>query len=112
MVPSGDDHTVTPAPGHAGIKDAAAPRLARAGVKRATGGARVRFWLSEPAKVEITLRRAKTTIARATVQAPAGTRAAILRTARLKKGSYTVELLATDAMGNRAAAATKTVKLK
>ena len=31
---SGDDHTVTPAPGHAGIKDAAAPRLARAGVKR------------------------------------------------------------------------------
>jgi plastocyanin len=110
--PSGDDHTVTPAPGHAGIKDAAAPRLARASVKRTAGGTRVRFWLSEPATVEITLRRAKRTLARATVQAPAGTRAAILRTARLKKGSYAVELRAVDAMGNRAAAATKSVKLK
>ena len=73
----------------------------------------MRFWLSEPATVEITLRRAKRTVsARSTVQAPAGTRAAMLRTARLKKGSYSVELRAVDAMGNRAAAATKSVKLQ
>ena len=109
------DATTTPSrplPGRAGIKDAAAPRLARASVKRAAGGARVRFWLSEPATVEITLRARE-------AHGRAGDRAGPRRHARrapahasLKKGTYTVELRAVDAMGNRAPAATKSVKVK
>jgi hypothetical protein len=45
------------------------------------------------------------------VQAPAGTRAAILPT-RLKRGRYVVELRAVDAMGNRSAVAKRSVKVK
>ena len=46
------------------------------------------------------------------MQANAGTRTMTLRSKRLKKATYTVELRAADAMGNRSAAATKSVRLK
>jgi plastocyanin len=104
-----DDHTSTPAPGHASsAKDTEVPRLARVSAKALREGVRVRFWLSEPATVTIAARRrgSKTVLTSATVQAPAGTRALILGSKPLKKGTYTVELRPTDAMGNRATAAT------
>jgi plastocyanin len=110
---TGDDHTVTPAPGKAGIKDSTPPRLQSTSIKRVAGGVRVRFWLSEPATVTLSARRkgSRGVLATATVQAPAGTRAVILRDKRLaKKGTYTVELLTADAMGNRGASA-KTSRL-
>ena len=74
----------------------------------------MRFWLSEPATVSIALVRkgAKSSGATAVVQAPAGTRSFVLRTKALKRGTYTVELAPVDAMGNKGAAATKTLKVK
>ena len=70
----------------------------------------MRFWLSEPATVVITATRrgSKTVLASATVQSPAGTRAVTLRDKRFKRGRYTVELRAVDAMGNRASSAART----
>ena len=84
---------------------------------RLTGGTRsvkVRFWLSEPATVVITVNRrgAKTALASTTVQSPAGTRTVTLRDKRFKPGSYTVALRATDAMGNKATVAGKNVRLR
>jgi plastocyanin len=109
-----DNHTSTPAPGHASVKDTEAPRLQSATVKRVRAGAQVRFWLSEPATVSIGLVRkgAKSTAASAVVQAPAGTRSFVLRAKALKKGTYTVTLKPVDAMGNKGTAASRSLKVK
>ncbi len=105
-----DDHLTTPAPGHASVKDSEAPRLAQVNAKKLSTGVRVRFWLSEPATVAVRVYRrgSKTVVTSATVQAPAGTRALTLSRRPFKKGTYTVKLRPTDAMGNRAAAETTT----
>jgi plastocyanin len=110
-----DDHTRTPAPGHASsAKDAEAPRLQSVSVKHVASGARVRFWLSEPATVSIGVVRkgAKPPVSSAVVQAPAGTRSFVLRTRALKRGTYTVTFAPVDAMGNKGAAAAKSLKVR
>jgi plastocyanin len=109
-----DDHTSTPAPGHAPAKDADAPRLQGVSVKRVTAGAQLRFWLSEPATVSIAFVRkgAKSPATSTVVQAPAGTRAFVLRSKALKKGTYTVSLAPVDAMGNKGVVASKSLKVK
>jgi plastocyanin len=109
-----DDHTSTPAPGHASVKDSVAPRLQSASLKTVAGGTQVRFWLSEPATVAIKLVRkgSKTSVAAKVVQAPAGTRSLVLRGHALKKGTYTATLAPTDAMGNKGTSITKTLKVK
>jgi hypothetical protein len=96
------------------VKDTELPRLASASATKQRTGVRVRFWLSEPATVNITTRRkgSRTVLISATVQAPAGTRALTLRGKTPKRGTYTVELRPTDAMGNRGAAVTTTLRVK
>jgi len=108
-----DNHTSTPAPGHTTAKDTEAPRLQRASVKKVATGAKLRFWLSEPAQVSIALVRkgAKSSTASTVVQAPAGTRSFVLRTRALRKGTYTVTLAPVDAMGNKGARGVKTLKV-
>ncbi|HWK29745.1 MAG TPA: plastocyanin/azurin family copper-binding protein [Solirubrobacter sp.] len=107
-----DDHTSTPAPARGATKDGEAPRLSVRSVKRAHAGARVRFWLSEPATVTVSARRSRTVVAKTVVQAPAGTSAFTLRAGKLRKGSYTVSLKAVDAMGNRGPQMTKGFKVR
>jgi plastocyanin len=112
---SSDDHTTTPSPGHASsATDTQAPSLQGVSVKRVAAGARVRFSLSEPATVSVTIKRkgAKRSTASVVVQAPAGTRAFVVRTKALKRGTYTVTLAPVDAMGNKGAAAVQSLKLK
>ena len=46
------------------------------------------------------------------MQSPAGTRTVKLRNKRFTRGTYTVALRATDAMGNKATAAGKNVRLR
>jgi plastocyanin len=112
--PTPDDHTSTPAPGHASVKDTEAPRLQSASVKRVAAGAQLRFWLSEPATVSISFVRkgAKSSAASTVLQAPAGTRSFVLRSKALKKGTYTVSLKPVDAMGNQGAAASRSLRVK
>jgi plastocyanin len=109
-----DDHTSTPAPGHATAKDTEVPRLQRASVKRVAAGAQLRFWLSEPATVSIGVVRkgARSSAAAMVVQAPAGTRSFVLRSKALKKGTYTISLSPVDAMGNKGAVASRPLKVK
>lgn len=111
--PGGDDHTNTPAPGGA-AKDTVKPHISRITVKALRRAARVRFRVSEPASVTIRVkRRGKSKVLRSVkVQAPAGTRTVTVRSTRLKKGRYTVELSARDAMGNRSSLARKSLRLR
>jgi plastocyanin len=111
--PTVDDHLSTPRPGRA-AKDTQAPRLLKARVKRLTTGARLRFWLSEPATVSIKLvrKRAKSPAASAVVQAPAGTHSFVLRTRALRRGTYTATFAPTDAMGNKGATAKRKLRVR
>ena len=76
----------------------------------------LRFWLSEPATVVDRARAqgSRTVVRRsATVQAPAGTRSVrAAQQARSRGHATRVELRAADAMGNKGAAATKTLRVK
>jgi plastocyanin len=109
-----DDHTSTPRPGHASATDTQPPSLQRASVKRVAAGAQLRFTLSEPATVSIALVRkgAKSSAASAVVHAPAGTRSFVLRTKALKRGTYSATFAPVDAMGNKGATATKTLRVR
>ena len=81
------------------------------GLRRAV---RVRFQLSEKATVTVRLKRAftGTVLKSARVQAGAGTRTMTLRSNRLKKGRYTVDLRARDASGNRSSLAAKRLTVR
>jgi hypothetical protein len=105
----------TPAPGHASVKDAEKPRLANASAKRVSAGARLRFWLSEPATVHVSAARkaSKRVLSSTIVQAPAGTRGLTLRTKALRrKGTYTVTFAPVDAMGNTGVTVKRNLRVK
>jgi plastocyanin len=103
-----DDHTSTPAP--TGGTDVVKPRIAGVRVKALRRGARVRFRLSEPASVTITIKRRGKVYRTARVHAPAGTRRVTVRGKLLKRGRYVVQLRARDAMGNRSSLAKKSLR--
>jgi plastocyanin len=108
-----DDHTSTPKP-TGGPKDDVAPQVGGIATSAVTGGVRVRFTVSENATVLIAAKRKGTSkvLTSATVQAPAGERAYVLRTRKLAKATYAIELRATDASGNRSGAATASLKVR
>lgn len=96
-----DDHTQTPAPSPGA--DATRPQLSSIAARGLRRGARVRFTLSEPATVSIEFKRrgSRRVLRSVRVQARAGTRTIRVRSGKLKRGRYTVQLRARDAMGNR-----------
>jgi plastocyanin len=108
--PTPDDHTTTPAP--SGGSDNDKPAIRRVKVTGLRRAARVRFWLSEPASVTIRVKRKRTVLRSVRVQAPAGTRTVTVRSKRLKRGRYRVELRARDALGNRSALARKSLRVR
>jgi plastocyanin len=100
--PPVDDHTTTPAPVNISSADSTAPALSGLQLKALRRGARVTFKLSEPATVTLRFKKRGTSKVVRTVrlQARPGTRTVTVHSARLKRGRYTVELLARDATGN------------
>jgi plastocyanin/methionine-rich copper-binding protein CopC len=111
--PVPDDHTNTPAPGKIARQDKQAPQLTRARVKAVAAGARLSFTLSEPATIQVSARRGKRTVTAATLHAPAGARTLTIRSASLRrKGTYTLQWQAVDAMANKSAVVKKTLKVK
>ena len=109
-----DNHLTTPAPGKGkAAKDTDAPRVLRARVKSASGGAKLSFWVSEPANVEVTVRRGKSVVTSARLHVAAGTRSVALRSSSLRKqGTYAVEWYAVDAMANQGNVVKETLKVK
>jgi plastocyanin len=110
--PGGGGHVTTPPP--TGGDDTVKPTV---GSVRLTGlrrAVRVRFTLSEPATVTVRVKRrgSRKVLKSARVQAGAGSRSVTLRSSRLKKGRYTVEVQARDASGNRSTLTTKRLSLR
>ena len=110
--PSGPPTTTTPPP--SGGDDTVKPTVAGIRTKALRRAVRVQFRLSEPATVTVSvMRRGSSKVLKAKrVQALAGTRTVTLRSKRLKRGRYTVEIQARDAYGNRSRLATKSLTLR
>ena len=110
--PSGGGTVTTPPP--ALVADTVKPSVGSVRLKAMRRAVRVRFKLSEPATVTIRIKRrgSPKVLKSARVQAPAGTRTVTLRSKRLKKGRYTVQIQARDAAGNRSSLTTKRLTLR
>ena len=89
-----------PAPSVLEVTDEKPPRLSRVRVAAVRNGARVRFRLSERARVRVRFKRAGLTVKSARRTFRAGTRRMTVRDRRLR-GRYRIEILATDLGGNR-----------
>jgi hypothetical protein len=88
-----------PAPTAFEVADEVAPELTRVRVARVAHGARVRFRLSEPGRVTITVTRGGRTVK--TRRASAGDGANAFTVRGLRAGRYRVEVRARDLAGNR-----------
>ena len=73
-------------------------------------GRSLRFRISEPATVHVSVLRGGRVVRRITVHARAGVNAVALRS--LRPGRYRVALVATDAAGNAARAVTTRVRIR
>jgi plastocyanin len=81
------------------ITDEQRPSLTRVRISRVARGARVRFRLSEPARVTIRFKRGRKTVKTRRVDARKGTRTVTVR--GLRAGRYRVEVRARDLAGNQ-----------
>jgi plastocyanin len=102
--------TTTPPP--SGGTDTVKPTVNKLKLKALRHAARVTFKLSEASTITIRVKRGKKLLVSKRLQAPAGTRTVTVRSRKLKKGRYTIEILARDAVGNRSVAARKTLRLR
>jgi plastocyanin len=84
------------------VVDETRPRLRGVRVKAVRNGARVRFRLSERARVSVRLKRAGVTVAAARRSFGRGAHRLTVRNPRLS-GRYRVEIVARDLAGNRSA---------
>jgi plastocyanin len=105
--PSNGGHVTTPAPTRG--TDTVDPAVGSVRLTARRRAVRVRFRLSEPATVTIRIKRrgSRKVLKSARVQAAAGTRTVTLRSRKLKKGRYTVDIRARDAGGNLSSLTTK-----
>jgi plastocyanin len=98
---------VTPAPFGSSRADVTAPVVSKLKLKAVKHGARVRFSLSEASTVTIRFKRGSRAVRTARLSARAGKRSVTVRSSRLTRGRYTVQVEARDARGNRAARSAK-----
>jgi plastocyanin len=111
-VPQPGGGNTTPPPGSG--TDSVKPRVSSVKLKALRRGAQIRFKLSENATVTIVLRKrgARKILKAVHRQVRAGMRTVTVRSSRLKKGRYTVEVRARDAFGNRSTLARKSLTLR
>jgi hypothetical protein len=102
----------TPAPGGSARADRTPPELAKLKLRAITHGARVRFTVSESSRVTIRFRHGKHTVRTFRLAVRAGSRAYNLRSSRIKRGTYTVQVQARDARGNQGKHLRAKVKVK
>jgi hypothetical protein len=102
----------TPSP--SGGTDTVKPSLRAVRLTGARRAVRVRFTLSEPATVTVRVKRrgSRKVLKSARIQARAGTRTVTLRSKKLRKGRYAVDVQARDAFGNRSTLAKKALTLR
>ncbi len=102
--PAAPPGQLTPAPSGGARGDAGAPAVTGLRLKAIRHGARVTLRLSETATVTLRFKRRGSgkVVRTARLQLRAGTRTVAVRGARLRRGRYTVELVARDGAGNTA----------
>jgi plastocyanin len=93
-------------------EDTVKPRVRSLKLKALRHAARVTFRLSEPSTVTIRVRRGHKVVKTVRKQVAAGKRTVTIRSKKLKKGRYTIVVLARDAFGNRSVAASKSLRIK
>lgn len=108
--PTGGTHPTTPAP--TPEPDSVKPKVRSVKLKALRRAVRVRFRLSEPATVTVKVKRGRKVVKAKRVQAGKGLHSVTVRSKKLKKGRYTVEILARDASGNRSRLATKRLSVR
>lgn len=109
--PNPTDDRLTPAPSRARAADSTKPAISKLKLKAVRRGARVRFTLSETSSVTIRFKRGKRTVRTVRLSARAGSRSVTVRSSRLTKARYSVEIEARDARGNRADVQRKNVRI-
>jgi plastocyanin len=110
--PRGASDPVTPAPLGSSRDDVTAPVVSRLKLKAVTHGARVSFRLSESATVTIRFKRGSRAVRTARLAARAGSRRVTVRSSKIKRARYTVQVEARDARGNKAAVRSAKVRVK
>jgi hypothetical protein len=108
--PSGSAPVTTPSP--VAQADSVKPRVSSVKLTAMRRAAKVRFTLSESASVTIRVKRGRTSLKTVRVQAQAGTRTVNVRSSKLRKGRYTVQIQARDSYGNTSSWSTKRLTLK
>jgi plastocyanin len=109
--PTATPGSTTPAPTRSALLDKTAPTLSKLKLKAVSGGAKVAFTLSESAAVTIRAKRGTSTLRTVRLSARAGTRSITVRGSKLVRGTYTFEIEARDARGNKAPVQRKNVKV-
>ena len=105
-----DPGTNTPPP-TGGTADAVKPTLRRIGATGKRRSVKVSFRLSESATVVIRVKRGSRVVKTVTKQLAAGNRSVSVRSSKLKKGRYKVEVRARDASGNVSTLASKSLRI-
>jgi plastocyanin len=106
-----DPGTNTPPP-TGGAQDLVKPTLRSIGAKGKRRAVTVTFRLSENATVTIRVKRGRKVVKSVTKQIAAGKRTVSVRSSKLKKGRYKVEVRARDASGNVSTLASKSLRIK
>jgi hypothetical protein len=110
-----DDHLNTPAPGKAAGSDTQAPLVTSPKINAVSQGARISFQVSEAATIHVKAFRkgGKRPVTAATLHVAAGKRSVVVRSSSLRrKGTYTLQWQAVDAMGNKTTVLKQTLKVK
>jgi hypothetical protein len=106
-----DPGTTTPPP-TGGTQDLVKPTLRSIGAKGKRRAITVSFRLSENATVTIRVKRGRKLVKAVTKQMAAGKRSVSVRSSKLRKGRYKVEVRARDASGNVSTLASKSVRIR
>lgn len=101
--PVPDDHTMTPPPAGVSASDNSAPGVSGIRLSGKRRLAKVRFRLTETATVTVRVKQKSKVLRTVRLQMRAGTRTVTVRSAKLKRGRYTIELQARDATGRSSA---------
>ncbi len=106
-----DPGTTTPAP-TGGTQDLVKPTLQSLSTTARRRAVTVRFRLSENATVNVRVKRGTRVVKSAVKQLAAGQRSVSLRSSKLRKGRYKVEVRARDASGNVSTLASKSFRIR
>jgi plastocyanin len=107
----GGGQPLTPPPS-GGAADTVKPTVSSLRARSQKRSVKVTFRLSENSTVTIRVKRGRKVVKKVTKQVPAGRRTITVRSSKLRKGRYKIEVRARDASGNVSSLASKSLRLR